>query len=107
MTMAICPMVWLILGSSPILLRILATSYDSAAPEYRPVRMPIRVIPIWIVERKRSGSSASCNAARAPRLPCFASEARRDLRAEINAISDIENTPFSRIRAIIMRTSCM
>ena len=64
--------------------------------------MPIKVIPICTVDRNLSGSSASFSAAIAPRLPFFASEARRVFLAEINATSDIENTPLRSISPIII-----
>ena len=77
----------------------------SISPEKRPVSIPIRVIPICIVERKRSGFSASLSAVRAPELPLLASISRRDLRAETTAISDIEKMPLSNINPSIIRNS--
>ena len=75
------------------------------SPEYKPVRIPIKVIPICMVDKKRSGSLDKFNAVLAARLPFLASASRRDLRAETNAISDIDKTPFIKIRTIIIKIS--
>ena len=56
-------------------------------------------MPIWIVDRKRVGSSPSSIATRADASPSSASRASRPRRAVTRAISDIAKAPFSRIRA--------
>ncbi len=69
-----------------------------ASPPNRPVRMPIRVIPIWTVDRKFSGFSESARARSARLLEpaiCFS----RLLREVMTDISDMAKKPFSRIRA--------
>lgn len=75
-----------------------------ASPPNTPVRMPIRVMPIWTVDRKFSGLSARASA-RAARLLepaiCF----RRLLRDVISDISDMAKKPFNRIRAMTIRNS--
>ena len=58
-----------------------------------------------MVDKKRSGSLDKFNAVLAARLPFLASASRRDLRAETNAISDIDKTPFIKIRTIIIKIS--
>lgn len=55
-------------------------------PEKIPVRIPINVIPICIVERKLSGLSISFRAVLAEELPLPASEAMLLRLAEISAI---------------------
>ena len=64
--------------------------------------IPINVIPICTVERKRSGSFASFKAVPADLLPFFASAESFDLRADIRATSDMEKTPFNIINPIII-----
>jgi hypothetical protein len=63
-----------------------------------PFNTPIDVMPIWIVDRKRVGSSPSFAAAMAARSPSSISFCSRVLRAVTSAISDIANTPLNRIR---------
>src|SRR5690606_22508546 len=75
-----------------------------ASPPNRPVRMPIRVMPIWTVDRKFSGRSDS-DRARAARLLACASCLRRLLREVMTDISDIAKKPFSRIRAKTISSS--
>src|SRR5215218_2004372 len=77
----------------------------SAAPEKAPARMPTRVMPIWTVERKRPGSSASLSAVLAPARPVSAIAFRRALRADTMASSDRANSPFRRIRRMAMPSS--
>jgi hypothetical protein len=60
--------------------------------------MPTSVMPIWTVDRKRPGSSASLRAARAPERPASAMVLSRGLRAETTASSESANTPLSRMR---------
>ena len=85
-----------------------STAVSSSAillPEKIPVRIPIRVIPIWMADRNLSGSDASFKAVLADFWPLSASVCRLDFLAEISAISDIEKTPFSRISAKMMTIS--
>ena len=84
---------------------ITAKLWANASPEYKPVKIPIKVIPIWMVERNLSGSFASFKAVPADLLPRFASVSNLAFRAETKAISDIARIPFSKIRPIIMTIS--
>jgi len=59
--------------------------------------MPISVMPICTVDRKRPGSSARASAALAPGRRSAARARSRLLRAETTASSDREKTPFSAI----------
>jgi hypothetical protein len=60
----------------------------------------MEVMPIWIVERKRFGSSPSFMAAAAAPSPSSMSFCRRTLRAVRSANSDMAKTPLKRISAI-------
>ena len=75
-----------------------------AAPPNRPVRMPIRVIPICTVDRKLSGFSARASALAARRLD-WASCLSRLLREVITDISDIAKKPLTRTRASTISSS--
>ncbi|SNB08019.1 hypothetical protein FPC831_520008 [Flavobacterium psychrophilum] len=75
------------------------------SPEYIPVSMPMRVIPICTVDRNLFGELAKSKAVFALVFPFFAADSSRFLRADINAISDIENTPFKRIKKKMMSIS--
>src|SRR3954469_18032264 len=77
----------------------------SAASPTMPFRMPIEVMPIWMVERNCVGPSCRRSAACAPASPSAASGCRRPLRAAMSAISDMAKAPFSRIRANRIATS--
>jgi hypothetical protein len=70
-----------------------------------PVKIPIRVIPIWTADRNLLGELAKSNAVLALLLPFLAAVSNRLFREEINAISDIEKTPFKRIKKNIMSSS--
>src|SRR5262245_61285413 len=70
-----------------------------------PFRMPMEVMPIWMVERNCVGASCRRSAACAPASPSSASGCRRPLRAATSAISDMAKAPFSRIRASKIATS--
>lgn len=72
-----------------------------------PVRIPIRVMPIWTVEKNLSGLSARASASFADLLPPFASEARLDFLSDTRAISDIASMPFEIISAAIMKNSIL
>lgn len=67
--------------------------------------MPIRVIPICTVDKNLLGSVESLRAAIAFGLPIFASFNNFDFRADMIAISDIENNPFNNIRSNIINIS--
>ena len=67
--------------------------------------IPTSVIPICTVERNLPGSEASRSAVSAPLLPSSAATFKRAVRAETIASSDIENTPLSRIKPAMIRTS--
>jgi len=77
------------------------------APPNAPASTPTSVIPIWTVDRKRSGASARSSATRALWLPLFDNSRRRALRADMTASSDMEKTPFMAIRTVIARISRM
>ena len=63
------------------------------------------MIPICTVDKNLSGFPDKSNAFCAALLPFFASVDRRDFRAEIIATSDMENTPFNKIKPIIIKIS--
>ena len=67
--------------------------------------MPISVIPIWTVDRKRPGSAARSSAHLAPLLPPLAMAFSRASRDETIASSLIANTPLRAISARIRTTS--
>ena len=70
-----------------------------------PFRMPMDVMPIWMVDRNRVGSRASARAEAASRSPCFARASSRGLRAVNSATSDMANRPFRTIRLARSRIS--
>ena len=82
-----------------------AKSPANVSPEYKPVKIPINVMPICMVDKNRSGSSDNFNAVAAERLPFLASVSNLDFRAETKAISDMDKIPFNKIRTIIINTS--
>ena len=63
------------------------------------------VMPICTVDRNLSGSPESARAARAGLLPLRASVSSLDLRADTNAISDIERMPFRTISSRMITIS--
>ena len=67
--------------------------------------IPIRVMPICTVERKRPGSEARSSAVCAPRRPERAIAFSRGLREETTASSDIAKTPFRQTSRRMMTTS--
>ena len=69
------------------------------SPEYTPVRIAISVMPICAADKNFSGLLESSNAFFALSSPFSAWCSNLDLRAETNAISDITNNPFTKIRA--------
>jgi len=71
-------------------------------PEKIPVRIPMSVIPIWTVDKNLFGEFARSSAVTALALPFLAAFSSLFLRADISAISDIEKTPFSKIRKKII-----
>ncbi len=82
-----------------------AMSWPKNASPMMPFRMPMEVMPIWMVDRKRVGFSASFTAAAARPSPCRAAASRRGLRAVSSATSHIASRPFSRMRQSRMRNS--
>jgi hypothetical protein len=81
------------------------TGADRNASPTMPFRMPIEVMPIWIVDRKRVGSRANASAEAASLSPCLALVSRRGLRAVSSATSDMANAPFKRMRLARRRSS--
>jgi hypothetical protein len=63
------------------------------------------VIPICTADRNLLGEFAKSSAVLADLLPFLAAVSNLLFREEINAISDIEKTPFSRIKKRIMSSS--
>ena len=70
-----------------------------------PVKIPIKVIPICIVDRNRPGLVAKVRAARAPRCPSSASGCSRARRTDTMASSDMTKKPFNTISRIMMASS--
>ena len=70
-----------------------------------PFSMPVEVMPTCTVDRKRVGWSINRKAAAAPWSPDSAIAARRALRLEASAISDMAKTPFSTVSSAISRIS--
>ena len=81
-----------------------SASLNAASPTM-PFRMPMEVMPTCTVDRKRVGCSISRSAAAAPASPASAIAARRALRLDASAISDMANTPLSTVSSAISRTS--
>src|SRR5574343_433040 len=71
-----------------------ASGSDSAASPMAPLKIPIEVMPTWIVDRKLEGSWCRDSAASAPRLPSSARFWSLALREETTAISDMAKTPL-------------
>jgi hypothetical protein len=63
------------------------------------------VIPICTVDKNLLGALAKSNAIWAFLLPFLAAVSNLFFRAEINAISDMEKTPFKRIKKNIIKIS--
>jgi hypothetical protein len=76
-----------------------ASGAASAASPTMPLSTPIEVMPIWMVDRKRVGSSPSLTAAAAPLSPSSINFCSRALRAVTRAISDMANRPLRQMRA--------
>ena len=77
----------------------------NAASPTMPLSMPMEVMPTCTDERNCVGSSSSRSAARAPLSPPSAIAAKRSLRLDARASSDIANTPLSRVSSAISRKS--
>ena len=73
------------------------SSPEKAASPTMPLSTPIEVMPICTVERNWVGLSCSASAARAPASPVSAITCSRALRLAARDISDMANTPLSRI----------
>ena len=78
---------------------------DIVAPPKAPAKIPMRVIPIWTVERKVLGDFESFNAATALLLPPKASFFNLDLDDETIANSEPAKSPFRKISSNIITTS--
>src|SRR5512145_492202 len=74
-------------------------------PPYRPVKIVIRVMPIWIADRSVVGSSIRAIADFAPVRPCSAAACSRERLAETSAISDSAKKPLRRMSRRMTRTS--
>ena len=81
------------------------TGSPSRAPEKAPARIPISVIPVWTVDRKRPGSAARSSAHLAPLLPDLTIAFKRASRDETIASSLIDKTPLRAISARIRTRS--
>src|SRR5688572_21981296 len=82
-----------------------ASGLAKVAPLYRPVKIVIRVMPIWIAESSVVGSSSSAIADLAPVRPCSAADCSRERLAETSAISDRAKKPLRRVSRRMTRTS--
>ena len=82
-----------------------ATGPLNAASPTMPFSMPIEVMPTCTVERNCVGRSISLSAAPAPASPLSSIAARRALRLDATASSDIANKPLSRVRKTISSRS--
>ena len=67
--------------------------------------MPIKVMPICTVDRKRPGSAARSSATFAPLRPAFSMACRRGRRADTIASSDMAKMPLSATSARMMTMS--
>lgn len=74
-------------------------------PLNKPVKMPMLVMPIWMVDRNLSGFSASCRARSARLSPFLASVSNRTFFMEIKAISERAKAPFSKMSPKIINAS--
>jgi len=81
------------------------TGAEKAASPTMPFRMPIDVMPIWTVERNLVGLSCRSIAACAPDSPLSTSTCSRALRLAVNAISDMANTAFNKMRKMTSAVS--
>jgi L-fucose isomerase-like protein len=70
-----------------------------------PLSTLMDVMPIWMAERNRVGSSPSFTAAAAALSPSSINFCSLALRAVTNAISDIAKRPLRTMRAASMATS--
>jgi hypothetical protein len=70
-----------------------------------PLSTPMEVMPTCTVERNWVGCSSSRSAMAAPLSPASARHARRALRLEASASSDIANTPLSTVSSAISKKS--
>ena len=77
------------------------------SPEKIPVRIPINVIPICTVDKNLLGELANSNATFALLLPFFAAVSSLFFLAEISEISDMEKTPFNKIKMNTINSSAI
>src|SRR5574344_3000695 len=93
-------------GASPHCCSHCARCRARAASPNTPLSTPMVVMPIWLADKKRVGSSPSLSAACAALSPSSIHFCRRALRAVTRAISAMANRPLSTIRANRVST-CM
>ena len=84
----------------------MASGAARAASPKMPFSTPMEVMPIWMVDRKRVGSSPSFSAAAAARR-LHRSFLQPHFAGSDQAISDMANTPLSRINTNNMAISMM
>src|SRR5437879_4538847 len=77
------------------------------APPNAPAVTPIKVMPIWTVERKRLGDRTSSSTVRARSSPSSARCLSRALRAETTAISVMAKGPLATNISKMMTISVM
>jgi hypothetical protein len=82
-------------------LRLFAT----VVPPKAPLKIPIKVMPIWVVDKKLLGELISLKAALALAFPSFAHWSNRTLRAEIIASSDMAKIPLAIMSKMMKKAS--
>ena len=80
------------------------SSLKAASPTM-PFSTPIDVMPICTVDKNCVGCAIKRSAACAPVSPASANAAKRALRLEDSAISDMANKPFKKVKKTISNTS--
>jgi len=76
-----------------------------AASPTMPLSMPMEVMPTCTDDRNCVGFSSSFSAVMEPLSPASAMAARRALRLEASASSDMANAPLSSVRKTMRRVS--
>ncbi len=82
-----------------------AKGCENAASPTMPLSTPIEVMPICTVDSHLVGCSCNSMATAAPRSWLSTITASRALREAVSAISDMANTPLSRIKKTSRATS--
>jgi len=82
--------------------KISSNGLEKVAPEYKPVKIPTRVMPIWMVENISFGFSDNSKAVFARSLPDSANSSSLRFFAFTMANSVMENKPFAMINTMIM-----